>query len=105
MTLAVPDLSAERQGVAELAHRLRGPRLPPPAERRAIRLAAGATLEDVARALRVHAMTVSRWERGVAEPWPRHHAAYLCLLAALMGIAEKLADQSGTKADLNDRAR
>jgi DNA-binding transcriptional regulator YiaG len=90
MTIALPDLRAEREGVAHLAERLRAPRLPPPAECRAIRLAAGATLRDIAAALRVNAMTISRWERGVAEPWPRHRAAYLCLLAALAEVAAEL---------------
>lgn len=91
MTLTVPDLRAEREAVATLASRLSAPRLPPPPERRAIRVAAGATLRDVATALKVSVMTISRWERGVAEPWPRHHAAYLCLLAALSAVAEDLA--------------
>lgn len=90
MTIATPDLRAEKEGVADLAARLRVPRLPPPAERRAIRVAAGATLRDTATALQVNAMTVSRWERGLAEPWPRHRASYLCLLAALAQVAAEL---------------
>jgi DNA-binding transcriptional regulator YiaG len=94
MTLALPDLRAEKEGVAELARRLRGPQLPPPAQRRAIRLAAGATLRDIAEALQVNAMTISRWERGITEPWPRHHATYLCLLVALADVAAELSASS-----------
>jgi DNA-binding transcriptional regulator YiaG len=90
MTIALPDLRAEKEGVAELVERLRVPRLPPPADRRAIRVAAGATLRDIAVALKVDAMTISRWERGLTEPWPRHRAAYLCLLAELTEVAVEL---------------
>lgn len=93
MTIALPDLRAEKEGVAQLAEQLRVPRLPPPADRRAIRLAAGATLRQIGEALRVDAMTVSRWERGLTEPWPRHRAAYLCLLAALTDVAAELTEQ------------
>ncbi len=99
MTITPPNLRTEREGVAELAAKLRAPRLPLPAECRAIRKAAGATQRDIATALRVDPMTISRWERGLAEPWPRHHAAYLCLLAALAEIAV----ENGASA--NDEAR
>ncbi len=89
MTLAIPD-PAIREGVASLVDRLRANRLPPPAERRAIRRRAGASLEDVAAALGVQKMTISRWERGTREPWPKHLAAYICLLEALDAVAREI---------------
>ena len=88
MTLAITDPHM-REGVASLVDRLRATRLPPPYERRAIRKRAGASLEDVAAALGVQKMTVSRWERGTREPWPKHLTAYICLLEALAAIAEE----------------
>jgi DNA-binding transcriptional regulator YiaG len=42
--------------------------LPPPAQRRAIRQAAGASQADLAGALGVTQETVSRWERGERSP-------------------------------------
>lgn len=88
MTLAIPD-PAVREGVASLIDRLRANRLPPPAERRAIRRRAKVSLDDVAGVLGVQKMTVSRWERGEREPWPRHRAAYICLLKALEALADE----------------
>ncbi|MFI5895609.1 helix-turn-helix domain-containing protein [Actinoplanes sp. NPDC051513] len=89
MTHAIPDPAA-REGVAELVDRLRANRLPPPAERRAIRKRADVTLDDVAKALGVEKMTVSRWERGVRQPWPKNRAAYICLLQALAKLDHDL---------------
>jgi DNA-binding transcriptional regulator YiaG len=88
MTIAIPDPTT-RDEVVDLIDRLRANRLPPPAERRAIRLRAHASLDDVAKALGVEKMTVSRWERGIARPWPQHRAAYICLLQALSEIASE----------------
>lgn len=89
MTLAIPD-PATHEEVANLIDRLRANRLPPPAERRAIRRRANASLEDVASALGVEKMTVSRWERGLRKPWPKHRVAYICLLQALAKVADEL---------------
>lgn len=86
MTIAIPDPTMCDE-VADLVSRLRANRLPPPTERRAIRRRALASLDDLAAALGVQKMTVSRWERGVAQPWPRHRAAYICLLQALAEVA------------------
>nr|WP_221374436.1 helix-turn-helix transcriptional regulator [Actinoplanes polyasparticus] len=89
MTVAITD-PAVRNGVDSLVDRLRANRLPPPAERRSIRRRAGASLEQVAAAIGVQKMTVSRWERGTREPWPRHLAAYICLLEALAAVADEV---------------
>ena len=43
-------------------------RLPRPATARAVRLAAGLTVEQVAAELGVHRVTVERWERGERRP-------------------------------------
>lgn len=89
MTIAIPD-PATHDDVVDLVTRLRSNWLPPPAERRAIRKRARASLADVAATLGVEKMTVSRWERGVAQPWPRHRAAYICLLQALAQVGDEL---------------
>ena len=86
MTLAIPEPATD-PAVANLIDRLRANRLPPPAERRSIRRRARASLEDVADALGVEKMTVSRWERGIRQPWPKHRAAYISLLRALAEVA------------------
>ncbi len=71
---------------SELLERLRASRaLPPAAQRREIREAAGASLRDVARELGVSATSVIRWERG-ASPGPRT-TDYARLLEQLRSIA------------------
>ncbi|MEU2287891.1 helix-turn-helix domain-containing protein [Streptomyces sp. NPDC013178] len=57
-----------------------GPLLPPPAERRRLREAAGLTQEDVATALRTKRETVNGWETGRTTPRPPRLAAYKRLL-------------------------
>jgi transcriptional regulator with XRE-family HTH domain len=70
---------------SELLERLRARRaLPLPAERRRIRLAAGASLRDVAAEIGVSATSIIRWERG-SSPGP-HTAAYKRLLEELMRV-------------------
>jgi transcriptional regulator with XRE-family HTH domain len=55
--------------LAELGDRLRTRRdLPPPEMRRALRRAAGASLEDVARVVGVTRQAVALWESGAREP-------------------------------------
>ena len=93
MTIAIPDPTLHGE-VADLVSRLRANWLPPPAERRAIRRRARASLDDVESALGVQRMTISRWERGVAQPWPKHRAAYICVLQALTEVAREIETQA-----------
>jgi transcriptional regulator with XRE-family HTH domain len=58
-------------------------RLPPPAARRAIRLAAGLTLAEVGRSLEVSRQTVWRWEEGHREPRGETRLAYARALREL----------------------
>ncbi|GIM88723.1 helix-turn-helix domain-containing protein [Paractinoplanes toevensis] len=96
MSLANPEPWVETE-VVNLVDRLRADRLPPPPERRTIRRRARASLKDVAQALGVDIMTVSRWERGKADPWPRHRAAYIRALRALAELAVELESQHAQK--------
>lgn len=57
--------------------------LPPPAERRAIRLAAGVAATKVAAELGVTGQCVRWWERGRSEPSSANLAAYVAVLARL----------------------
>jgi transcriptional regulator with XRE-family HTH domain len=71
---------------SELLERLRARRaLPLAADRRQIRIDAGASLRDVAREIGVSATSVIRWERG-ASPGT-HTAAYARLLEELKRVA------------------
>jgi transcriptional regulator with XRE-family HTH domain len=71
---------------SQLLERLRAKRtLPPAAERKRIRLDAGASLRDVARELGTSATSVDRWEQGAS---PREKtAAYARLLEELRRVA------------------
>lgn len=60
--------------------------LPPPAERRRLRLDAGVSLERIARAVGVTRQTVALWEAG-AEPRPEHLEPYLDALRLCAGDA------------------
>jgi DNA-binding transcriptional regulator YiaG len=66
--------------------RIRARQLPPPAERRRLRLAAGATLEDVADATGASVPTVSCWERGIYAPSKRYRRGYLEILEGFAGL-------------------
>lgn len=68
---------------------IRASRLPPPAERRAIREAAGVSISAIARELGVSPSAVSVWEKGTFTPRPRHAAAYSDLLRALQQLARE----------------
>lgn len=59
--------------------------LPPPEERRAIRISAGVVQQDIADAFQppVHRETVSRWERGERMPRGRNLIAYVTVLNEL----------------------
>lgn len=58
-------------------------RLPPPAARRAIRLAAGLTLAEVGESLDVSRQSVWRWEKGLREPRGETRLAYARALREL----------------------
>ena len=67
---------------SRLLHEKRATRLPPPAERRALRDAAGFSLEEMGRALGIAKATAHRWE-SFAVRLPRERAgAYLALMDA-----------------------
>jgi transcriptional regulator with XRE-family HTH domain len=73
MTLRVP-----------LQQRLKAQReLPDPATRRALRLAAGLSMESVAAELGVTRQAVMTWERGTRYPRPQYLVAYVTLLRRL----------------------
>lgn len=57
--------------------------LPPPAERKRLRVAHGLTIDEVATALKVRRATVSGWESGKTEPRPPERDAYARLLEKL----------------------
>ncbi|MEU8034857.1 helix-turn-helix transcriptional regulator, partial [Streptomyces sp. NPDC049099] len=57
--------------------------LPPPAERRRLREAAGLTQAQIATALETRRETVANWELGKTEPRPPQRAAYARLLEKL----------------------
>jgi DNA-binding transcriptional regulator YiaG len=71
----------------KLVERVKATQLPPPRERRAIRVKARATLQDVGDELGVTANSVSRWERG-DEPRPRLAIRYRQLLDALRAATQ-----------------
>ncbi len=68
--MAISELVASR--------RLRRPEM-----RRALRLEAGLTLDDIAGKLGVTRSAVSRWELGLRKPQGRNRIAYASLLAEL----------------------
>lgn len=82
MASAEPAFS---ESIADLVSRVRQAKLPPAPRRRRIREAAGLSMREVARALNVDVMTVSRWEGGV-RPRAEHAVAYRELLDALEEI-------------------
>ncbi|OQD57405.1 transcriptional regulator [Streptomyces phaeoluteigriseus] len=57
--------------------------LPPPVERKRLRVAHGLTIDEVATALKVRRATVSGWEAGKTEPRPPEREAYARLLDKL----------------------
>jgi DNA-binding transcriptional regulator YiaG len=76
-------------GLDEIRSRLAARReLPPPAERRALRVNAGISLRELGRALGVTAAAVHFWETGARMPRPAHLQAYL---EALRLLAEECA--------------
>lgn len=73
--------------MSALADRVRAARLPAPATRRSIRLAAGATYIEMARELGVTPVTVLRWERGDNDPRREAAIAYRQLLDELAEVS------------------
>lgn len=71
------DLTAMKRKAKAVRH------LPTPAMRRAIRVEAGLTQEDVAEPLEVQRETVSRWEAGKRTPRGRLLIQYAELLAEI----------------------
>lgn len=63
--------------------------LPPPRQAHAIRLAADATVRQVAGELGVSPATVTRWEAGRCVPRRRHRRAYAELLAQLRAVVSE----------------
>ena len=57
-------------------------RLPAPAVRRALRVAAGFSLQEIADVLDVSKQAVHKWETGVRLPRPANRRRYARLLAA-----------------------
>lgn len=79
--------------VAEVRARQKYP-LPPPAERRAIRIAAGVSQLKIAREIGASAPAVGVWERGPYDPSDRFRVPYAKLLAALKKAVEQRRDGS-----------
>ncbi|MFD7626764.1 telomere-associated protein Tap [Streptomyces sp. NPDC059851] len=72
--------------VDALLERIAQDPLPPPAERKRLREAAGLSQDQIAAALQTRRETVSGWEAGRTEPRPPKRAAYARLLE---GLAER----------------
>lgn len=83
-------MPATHAAAMSLIERIRATQLPDPPRRRAIRLAVGGTLREVARDLGVSQLTVSQWERGRSEPRPDHAIRYRELLEKLEAVAAEI---------------
>ena len=75
-------------GASPLAEMLRAGQLPPPAERRRIRLESGASLRLMGDELGVSQTAVHNWEKGIDNPSPANAARYRRLLDQLAEVAE-----------------
>jgi DNA-binding XRE family transcriptional regulator len=83
---AVRDHAAMSGQLATLAERIAVRReLPPPATRRALRLAAGVTQGEIAEACGVTRQAVCQWERGIATPGRAALVRYIEVLRLLRG--------------------
>lgn len=69
-------------------------RLPAPAGRRAIRLAVGATQQQVADELGIDRVTIARWELGLREPRGALRLRYLALLDELRRLMDPVNESS-----------
>jgi transcriptional regulator with XRE-family HTH domain len=88
-----------------LTESLRAAQLPPPAQRRAIRLRAGATLTDVGDELGVSAVAVSRWESGTRSPRRDLAQRYAVLLADLRALRQSSSRISATERSTTSASR
>jgi transcriptional regulator with XRE-family HTH domain len=70
----------------EVKHAIASKKLPPATTRRALRLAAGLSLEDIATVVGVTRSAVSRWERGTRQPRGTNRSRYADVLAQLRGV-------------------
>ncbi len=80
---SVSDLAA----LVEKARALR--QLPPPAERRRIRLEAGVTQQELAAALGASRVSISRWEKGARLPRGDSALRYSRALERLLKLNEE----------------
>jgi transcriptional regulator with XRE-family HTH domain len=69
--------------MTDTASLIQAKRLPPPAMRRALRLGAGLTLQEVGELVGVHRSCVLRWETGAREPTGRRRIRYSEVLTEL----------------------
>lgn len=77
-----------------LLEEIRDSRLPAPAQRRAVRRAAGVTQARLAAELGVYAGTISEWERGLRSPRPAAKARYARLLREIEAAIKSAGDAS-----------
>lgn len=75
--------------------------LPTPATRKAIRLAAGRTLEEIGRACGVSHEAIRLWESGRRAPGEANLVRYAAVLEALQ---EELLTRGGGREEVNPRA-
>ncbi|WP_331742030.1 helix-turn-helix domain-containing protein (plasmid) [Streptomyces sp. NBC_00726] len=75
--------------------------LPPPAERRRLREAAGLSQDQVAKALKSRRESVGNWESGRSEPRPPKRAAYARLLE---GLATRFAPEEPGEGEAPEKA-
>ena len=99
------------QSVRELTEKLRRRiTLPPPAQRRALRLAAGASLRDVASVVGSSAQAVYLWETGDREPSDAFLERYADVLHAFDELTSELREPDlgrtpGSRDDTSDDER
>ncbi len=82
-TVRNPSKSNTTVGMAIERAAARNCALPPPKERRAVRIAARLHQREVALLLGVDRVTVTRWENGHREPAGELRTRYACLLEQL----------------------
>jgi len=82
--------------LADLVHRVRAQRLPPPGRRRRLRRAAGLTQRELAAAVGVARITLARWEAGRFAPRGARRARYVDALARLAEAADETAEASAS---------
>jgi transcriptional regulator with XRE-family HTH domain len=93
--MAVQTVTQEERALLE---RLRSQRqLPPAAERRRIREAAGVSLRQLAAAVGVSAMAIVRWEQGATPRNPHHLHAYGRLLDEFRRFEGVIADDTAAR--------